>query len=97
VHGGFAEWPINGAIVMDNDVNMQAPEGAVFGAYSAGIEIRGFAQGNVVLNKPDSEDAPEQPSPWFPGTRVFPKTICSAGMTSKASSHRSPACLWTQA
>jgi len=50
VHGGFAEWPINGAIVMDNDVNMQAPEGAVFGAYSAGIEIRGFAQGNVVLN-----------------------------------------------
>jgi hypothetical protein len=38
------------AIVVDNDVIMQAPEGAVFGANSAGIEIRGLAQDNVVLN-----------------------------------------------
>jgi hypothetical protein len=50
VHGGFAEWPITGAIVVDNDVNMAAPEGSVFGANSAGIEIRGYAQGNLVLN-----------------------------------------------
>jgi hypothetical protein len=39
-----------GAIVVDNDVTMSAPEGTVFGDNSAGIEIRGFAQGNVVLN-----------------------------------------------
>jgi hypothetical protein len=32
------------AIVVDNDVTMSAPEGTVFGANSAGIEIRGFAQ-----------------------------------------------------
>ncbi len=50
VHGGFAEWPINGAIVMDNDVNMAAPESTVFDAYSAGIEIRGYAKASVVLN-----------------------------------------------
>jgi hypothetical protein len=29
---------------------MEAPEGTVFGPLSAGINIRGFAQGNVVLN-----------------------------------------------
>jgi hypothetical protein len=39
-----------GAIVVDNDVTMSAPEGTVFGANSAAIEIRGVAQGNVVLN-----------------------------------------------
>ena len=50
VHGGFADWPITGAIVVDNDVTMSAPESAVFGANSAGIEIRGFAHGSVVLN-----------------------------------------------
>jgi hypothetical protein len=38
------------AIIVDNDVNMPAPEGTVFGATSAGIEIRAFAQGNMVLN-----------------------------------------------
>lgn len=41
---------IERAIVVDNDVTMSAPEGTVFGNESAGIEIRGFAQGNVVLN-----------------------------------------------
>lgn len=50
VHGKSAEWPIAGAIVVDNDVTMSAPESAVFGTNSAGIEIRGFAQGCVVLN-----------------------------------------------
>ena len=38
------------AIVVDNDVTMSAPEGTVFSATSAGIKIRGFAQGNSVLN-----------------------------------------------
>jgi hypothetical protein len=50
VHGGFASWPVKGAIVLDNDVNMPAPANSIFGANSAGIEIRGFAQNNVVLN-----------------------------------------------
>jgi len=50
VHAAFAEWPIVGAVVLDNDVNMVAPASAVFSAYSAAIEIRGFAQGNVVIN-----------------------------------------------
>ncbi len=50
VHAKFADWPIAGAIVVDNDVTMSASESAVFGTNSAGIEIRGFAQGSVVLN-----------------------------------------------
>jgi hypothetical protein len=50
VHGGFAGWPVTGAVVLDNDVNMVAPASAVFGANSAAIEIRGFAQGNVVID-----------------------------------------------
>jgi hypothetical protein len=42
--------PEAGAIVVDNDVTMSAPDGTVFGASSAGITIGGFAQGNSVLN-----------------------------------------------
>ena len=42
--------PEANAIIVDNDVTMSAPEGTVFSANSAGIEIRGFAQGNSVLN-----------------------------------------------
>ena len=38
------------AIIVDNDVTMSAPEDTVFGAASAGIQVRGFAQGNSVLN-----------------------------------------------
>jgi hypothetical protein len=41
---------VEGAIVIDNDVTMSAPESVVYGANSAAIEIRGLAQGNVVLN-----------------------------------------------
>ena len=36
------------ATITDNDVTMSAPEGAVLGDGSAGIEIRGSARGNVV-------------------------------------------------
>ena len=39
-----AVWPIN-AEVVDNEVTISPPEGAVFGNYSAGIDVRGFAQG----------------------------------------------------
>jgi len=50
VFSQFADWPMEHAIVIDNDVTMAQPEGTVFGPLSAGINIRGFAQGNVVLN-----------------------------------------------
>lgn len=46
----FADWPMEGAIVVDNDVTMTPPDGTVFGPLSAGINIRGFAQSNVALN-----------------------------------------------
>ena len=50
VFSQLADWPMERASVVDNDVNMEAPEGTVFGPGSAGINIRGFARGNVVLN-----------------------------------------------
>ena len=42
--------PVSRAIVVDNDVNMSAPEGTVFGVTSAAIEVRGAGEGNAVLN-----------------------------------------------
>jgi hypothetical protein len=50
VQGQAAEWPIKGAVVVDNDINMDAPEGTVFDANSAAIDVRGNAQDNVILN-----------------------------------------------
>jgi hypothetical protein len=50
VFSQFADWPLERAIVVDNDVTMTPPEGTVFGPLSAGINIRGFAQSNVALN-----------------------------------------------
>jgi hypothetical protein len=38
------------AIVEDNDISMATPEGTVFGATSAAIEVRGAGEGNMVLN-----------------------------------------------
>jgi hypothetical protein len=35
---------------VDNDVNMEAPEDTVFDDNSAAIDVRGYAQGNVVAN-----------------------------------------------
>lgn len=46
----FAEWPMDRAIVVDNDVTMSPPRGTAVGPDSAGINIRGFSEGNVVLN-----------------------------------------------
>lgn len=50
VFSQFGQWPMERAIVVDNDVTMVPPDGTVFMPGSAGIDIRGFAQGNVVLN-----------------------------------------------
>jgi hypothetical protein len=50
VFSQFAAWPMERAIVVDNDVTMSAPEGTVFGNFSAAIGVYGFATGNVVLN-----------------------------------------------
>jgi hypothetical protein len=36
------------AVVIDNSVTMSPRPGVAFGALSAGIDIRGFASGNVV-------------------------------------------------
>jgi hypothetical protein len=48
VFSQIAEWPMELAIVVDNDVTMSAREGTVFGSDSAGFSVRGFTQGNVV-------------------------------------------------
>jgi hypothetical protein len=50
VFSQIADWPMEGAIVENNDVTMAPPEDTAFGPDSAGISIRGFAEGNVVLN-----------------------------------------------
>jgi len=42
--------PVSHAIVVDNDVNMSAPEGTNFGVTSAAIEVRGDGEGNIVAN-----------------------------------------------
>jgi hypothetical protein len=41
---------VSQAVIVDNDVNMAAPEGTQFGGNSAAIEIRGASNGNMVLN-----------------------------------------------
>jgi hypothetical protein len=50
VFSQFAQWPMERAVVLDNDVTMAPPAGTVFGNLSAGIEIRGFANSNRVTN-----------------------------------------------
>jgi hypothetical protein len=50
VQGQAPGWPIIGAVVVDNDVNMDAPEGTVFDANSAAIDVRGNAQDNIIQN-----------------------------------------------
>ena len=42
-------WMIQNAIVVDNDVVMSPPDISAFGDNSTGIEVRGFARGNIVL------------------------------------------------
>jgi hypothetical protein len=50
VFSQLAVWPMQRALVTDNDINMSAPEGTIFGPFSAAIGVFGFAQDNVVLN-----------------------------------------------
>lgn len=50
VFSQVADWPMTNATVVDNDVTMLPPDGVQFGTLSAGIDIRGFASGNVVAN-----------------------------------------------
>jgi hypothetical protein len=45
-----ANEPVSHAIVVENDINMLAPEGTEFGAASAAIEVRGAGDSNVVAN-----------------------------------------------
>src|SRR5581483_10766085 len=49
VFSQFAAWPIEDALVTDNTVMMAPPEGTIPGPDSAGISVKGFAQGNVAL------------------------------------------------
>jgi hypothetical protein len=48
VFSQFAAWPVEQAVIVDNDIHMRPPEGTVFTAFSAGIAVYGFAQNNVV-------------------------------------------------
>ena len=48
VFSQFAAWPVEHAVIEHNDIHMRPPEGTVFTAFSAGIGIYGFANGNVV-------------------------------------------------
>lgn len=48
VFSNVASWPIEHAVVENNEVNMSAPAGTVFTAFSAGIGVFGFADSNVV-------------------------------------------------
>jgi hypothetical protein len=50
VFSQIAAWPMEGAVVVDNDIAMSAPEGTVFGDLSAAIQVYGFTEGTVVLN-----------------------------------------------
>jgi hypothetical protein len=49
VQGSVAA-PQAGAVVVDNDITMVAPDDTAFGSNSAAIEIRGAAKANTVLN-----------------------------------------------
>jgi hypothetical protein len=48
VFSQFAAWPIANAVIEDNRIAMSPPGGTVFGAFSAGIGVYGFATHNVV-------------------------------------------------
>jgi hypothetical protein len=48
VFSQIAAWPIQNARVMDNDIDMAAPEGTTFTDFSGGIGVFGFANGNLV-------------------------------------------------
>jgi hypothetical protein len=50
VFSQIPQWPMQRAIVADNEVVMSAAPDTVFGDSSAGIDIRGFATANIVTH-----------------------------------------------
>jgi hypothetical protein len=48
VFSKFAVWPVEDAVIVDNDIDMRAPAGTVFTEFSAAIGVYGYAQNNVV-------------------------------------------------
>ena len=48
VFSQFSAWPIQNAVVADNDIDMAAPDGTVFTDFSAGIGVYGYANANLV-------------------------------------------------
>ena len=50
VFSQIADWPMADAVVVDNKVTMSPPDGVIFAGFSAGIDIRGFAQNIFVGN-----------------------------------------------
>lgn len=44
----FAAWPVESAVIEENDIYMSPPDGTVFSSFSAGIGVYGFANNNVV-------------------------------------------------
>ena len=48
VFSQFAEWPMENAVVEDNEVLMSPAPGTVPGDSSAGINVKGFARGVVI-------------------------------------------------
>jgi serine/threonine protein kinase len=48
VFSQFEEWPMDRAVIEENEVLMRPPPGTVFGDSSAGINVRGFARGIVL-------------------------------------------------
>lgn len=44
IYSQVADWPIVNVLVVDNEITMSPPRGVQFTNFSAGIDIRGFAQ-----------------------------------------------------
>ena len=65
-----AEWPMSDAIIEDNDINLSPPPNTVFGNFSAGIGVYGFAREIMVrrnIIKGTARAALSIPTP-FPAT-----------------------------
>src|SRR5215469_12407265 len=50
VFSQVSQWPMVGAVVADNSVTLSPPPATPFTGLSAGFDIRGFANSNVVMN-----------------------------------------------
>jgi hypothetical protein len=50
VYSPVADWPIANAVIVDNEITMSPPGGVQFTSFSAGIDVRGFAQNIFIGN-----------------------------------------------